>query len=397
MRRSGDAVARSLRELDASGLRRTRRIVQAGPATGSATRVQVDGRELVNFCSNDYLGLARDPRLARAMARAAGEWGTGAGAAHLVTGHTSEHHALEEELAQFTGREAALLFSTGYMANLGAISALTDRSGIVIHDRLNHASLLDGTRLSGARLVRYAHADHVDARRHLAQAGDKATLLASDGVFSMDGDIAPLRELAAAAADHDAWFLVDDAHGIGAVGATGRGALELAGLDAAQVPLLVGTLGKALGCFGAFVAGDRDLIELIMQRARSYIYTTALPPAMAAATREALRIVGSEGWRRDRLNELVARFRAGAAQRNLPLSASNTAIQPILVGDNARCVAASAGLCGRGLWVAAMRSPTVPAGTERLRVNLSAAHTDKEVDVLLDALADVLAASEAAS
>jgi 8-amino-7-oxononanoate synthase len=390
MRRTPDAAAVALRELDAAGLRRTRRTVESYPREGLATHVVVAGRELINFCSNDYLGLARDPRLTQAMTRAAQVWGTGAGAAHLVTGHTSEHHALEEELAAFTGREAALLFSTGYMANLGAVSALAGRNEIVVQDRLNHASLLDGARLSGARLQRYSHADAAEAQRLLQQAGAQASMLISDGVFSMDGDMAPLRELAAAAKAHDAWFLVDDAHGIGAVGPTGRGALELAGLGADEVPLLVGTLGKALGCFGAFVAGDSDVIELILQTARSYIYTTALPPAVAAATREALRIADREGWRRERLDSLIARFRSGAAQSGLPLTASTTAIQPLIIGDNARCLAASQALSLRGFWVAAMRQPTVPAGTERLRINFSAAHTDDEVDALLDALVEVL-------
>jgi 8-amino-7-oxononanoate synthase len=392
MRRSPEAAARVLRELDGAGLRRVRRRVDEYPADGLSTRVQVGDRRLVNFCSNDYLGLARDPRLAAAMARAAGNWGAGAGAAHLVTGHTAEHHALEEELAAFTGREAALLFSTGYMANLGAICALADRNEIVAQDRLNHASLLDGARLAGARLQRYAHADAIDARRLLQQAGAAATLLVTDGVFSMDGDIAPLRELAAAAAANATWFMVDDAHGLGAVGATGRGTLELAGLDAAQVPVLVGTFGKALGCFGAFVAGDADVVELILQRARSYIYTTALPPAVAAAVRMALTIVDAESWRRERLQALIARFRTGAAQRGLPLTASTTAIQPLVMGDNARCLAASQALAARGYWVAAMRRPTVPAGTERLRVNLSAAHTEAEIDGLLDALDEALCA-----
>jgi 8-amino-7-oxononanoate synthase len=320
------------------------------------------------------------------MQSAAAKWGAGAGAAHLVTGHTDEHHALEEELAAFTGREAALLFSTGYMANVGVITALAARGEVVLQDRFNHASLLDGARQSDARLQRYRHADAADATRLCEDAAGKVSLIATDGVFSMDGDIAPLPQLAALAARHDAWLLVDDAHGLGVLGANGGGCLALAGLDAAAVPLLVGTLGKAFGSFGAFVAGARDDIDLILQRARSYIYTTALPAPVAAATRASLRIVMEEGWRRERLAGLIARFRSGATQRGLPLLPSVTAIQPILLPGAARCMAASRHLMDRGFWVSAIRHPTVPAGTERLRVTLSAGHTEQQVEALLDAL-----------
>lgn len=392
MKRSMEGAATALAELQRLQQRRQRRTIDEGQAGASAARVRVDGRELVNFCSNDYLGLAHDARLGNAMAAAAQRWGAGAGAAHLLTGHTREHHDLELELAAFTGRESALLFSTGYMANVGVIQALSSRADVVVQDRLNHASLIDGARLSGASLQRYAHSDVADARALLEEAGERVALLATDGVFSMDGDIAPLAELARLAAQHQAWFLVDDAHGLGVLGARGRGTLELAGLDEGQVPLLVGTLGKALGSFGAFVAGPRDLIELVMQRARSYVYTTALPPAVAAATREALRIIERDSGPRERVQALTSRFRKGAAQLGLPLGASTTPIQPLLLGDTARCVAASEALMQRGFWVAAIRSPTVPAGTERLRINLSAAHQEPDVDGLLDALHDVLGA-----
>ena len=384
------AAAAELVRLQQLQQRRQRRVVEAQPGEGGSARVRVDGRELVNFCSNDYLGLAHDKRLGAAMVAAAGRWGAGAGAAHLLTGHTREHHELETELAAFTGRESALLFSTGYMANVGVIQALCSRADVIVQDRLNHASLLDGARLSGARLQRYAHGDIAAAGALLEAAGERAALLATDGVFSMDGDIAPLEGLAVLAARHRAWLLVDDAHGLGVIGATGRGVLEQAGLDEQQVPLLVGTLGKALGSFGAFVAGQRDLIELVMQRARSYIYTTALPPAVAAATREALRIVDRDSAPRERVHALTRRFRVGASQMGLAIGASTTPIQPLLLGDAAHCLAASQRLMDRGYWVAAIRSPTVPAGTERLRINLSAAHQDHEVDGLLDALHAVL-------
>jgi 8-amino-7-oxononanoate synthase len=386
MKRSAAAVTTLLAGLDAAQQRRRRRSVSRLATTGSILEPVVDGQRVINFCSNDYLGIAGDARVAAAMQAAAAAWGVGAGAAHLVTGHTHEHHALEEELAAFTGREAALLFSTGYMANVGVITALAARGEVVLQDRLNHASLIDGARQSDARLQRYDHADASDAARRVANAEGRTSLIATDGVFSMDGDIAPLPELAALAAQHDAWLLVDDAHGLGVLGKQGRGSVELAGLDAAQVPLLVGTLGKAFGSFGAFVAGPRDVVDLIMQRARSYVYTTALPPAVAAATRASLRIVIEEDWRRERLAGLIARFRTGAAQLALPLLASSTPIQPVVLPGAARCLAVSRSLMQCGFWVSAIRHPTVPAGTERLRVTISAGHSDQQIDALLDAL-----------
>jgi len=390
MRRTGDAIAHALREIDAAQLRRRRRRVESYPLAGRLTRAVVEGRELLNFCSNDYLGLARDARVVAAMARGAAQWGAGSGAAHLVTGHTAAHHALEEHLAAFTRREAALLFSTGYMANLGVITAFAGRGEIVLQDRLNHASLLDGARLAEAKLQRYAHVSAAEATLALEAAGERAAVLVTDGVFSMDGDVAPVAALAQAARARDTWFMVDDAHGLGVTGPTGRGTLESAGLGADDVPLLVGTLGKAFGCFGAFVAGSREAVELIQQRARSYIYTTALPPGVATAASEALRIAEEEAWRRERLAALIARFRTGAAQRGLALGDSTTPIQPLLIGDTARALAASEALRERGFWVAAIRRPTVPAGTERLRITLTCHHEDAEVDALLQALSDVL-------
>ncbi len=390
MRRRDDAVAELLRGIADARLTRVRHQVEGFVQAERLTRVIVEGRELINFCSNDYLGLARDPRLAEAMAGAAREWGAGSGAAHLVTGHTAVHHALEERVAAFTGRQAALLFSTGYMANLGVVTSFAGRGEAVVQDRLNHASLLDGAQLAGARLIRYAHADATAAARALEEAGENVALLATDGVFSMDGDVAPVAALARTARMHEAWLLVDDAHGLGVTGATGRGTLEEAGLGAEDVPLLVGTFGKAFGSFGAFVAGDRDIVDLVLQRARSYVYTTALPPGAAAATLASLDIAEQEGWRRNRLAQLITRFRSGAQQLGLPLGISRTPVQPLIVGDTARCLAASVALRERGFWVAAMRRPTVPPGTERLRVTLTAGHEESEVDALLDALAAVL-------
>ncbi|MEO8315126.1 MAG: 8-amino-7-oxononanoate synthase [Pseudomonadota bacterium] len=393
MKRRDAAVTALLAGLDEAQQRRRRRAVDGFASAGSILEPIVDGKRLINFCSNDYLGIAGDVRLIAAMQSAASKWGAGAGAAHLVTGHTHEHQALEEELAAFTGREAALLFSTGYMANVGVITALAARGEVVLQDRLNHASLIDGARQSDARLQRYDHADAVDAAWLLQAAEGKVSLVATDGVFSMDGDIAPLTQLAALAAQHDAWLLVDDAHGLGVLGANGRGSLEQAGLDATQVPLLVGTLGKAFGSFGAFVAGSRDVIDLILQRARSYIYTTAMPPAIAATTRAVLKIVIEEGWRRERLAALITRFRNGATQCGLPLLPSTTAIQPVMLPGAARCLAASHFLMERGFWVSAIRHPTVPAGTERLRVTISAGHSETQIDALIDALQAAVAAA----
>mgnify|MGYP006279332941 FL=1 len=372
-----------LAEIDRQGLSRSRRRLNSP----QQAVVQVDGQTLVNFCSNDYLGLASDPRVVAALQTGAGRWGVGAGAAHLVSGHSGAHHALEEALAEFTGRPRAILFSTGYMANMGVITALLGRGDMLFADRLNHASLVDGARLSGARLLRYPHVDVAALDARLASARSGSTLLVSDGVFSMDGDLAPVAALAERADAHGAWLMIDDAHGLGVIGATGGGVLEVAGLSTAQVPILVGTLGKAFGTFGAFVAGGEDMIEYLIQRARTYLFTTALPPAIAAATRTAVDLVRAEGWRRDRLAELIQRFRSGAEQLGLALMPSSTPIQPLLIGDNQAAVRASAGLQAAGFWVGAIRPPTVPAGTARLRVTLTATHSEAQVDGLLAALA----------
>lgn len=391
MRRRPEAVAAALAANAAAGLQRARHTVLAWIDTADGPRVSVDGRTLLNFCSNDYLGLARHPALAQAQQRAATEFGSGSGSAHLITGHCSEHAALEEELAAFTGRQRALLFSTGYMANLGVIATFAARGEVVLQDRLNHASLLDGARLSGARLIRYRHAEAADAAARLSQHAN-ATLLATDGVFSMDGDVAPLAALAAVCRQHDAWLLVDDAHGLGVLGATGGGVLEQAQLDSGAVPLLMGTLGKAFGSFGAFVAGDSDVIELLLQRARTYIYTTALPAPVAAASRAALRLIREESWRRERLQAAIARFRAGAMALGIALPPSPSAIQPLPLGTAQRAVAVSETLFQHGFWVSAIRPPTVPEGTARLRITLSATHSDAAIDALLEALHSALRA-----
>lgn len=385
MTRAEARLAARLAEQAAAGRARRRRTVTARAAGG--VHVTVEGRDCIAFCSNDYLGLADHPRVVAAFIAAAQRWGVGSGASHLVSGHDSEHHALEEELAAFVRRPRALLFSTGYMANLAVASVLVGRGDFVLEDRLNHASLLDAGLASGARFARYAHGDVAALRSKLRRAGAAGQVLVmTDGVFSMDGDVAPLREIAAACRAADASLLVDDAHGFGVLGATGAGSVEDAGLTVTDVPVLMCTLGKAIGTFGAFVAGSEVLIESLLQRARTYIYTTALPPAVAAATRAALRVLRDEPERRERVRAHAARFQAGVRALGLQAMPSTTPIQPLLAGDEAAAVAASDALFESGIWVPAIRPPTVPAGTSRLRFTFSASHTDAEVDQLLDAL-----------
>ena len=397
-------LAPSLIDLRAAGRYRARRTVES--RRSGATRLVVDGRDVIAFCSNDYLGLADHPKVTEALVEAARRWGVGSGAAHLVSGHCREHRLLEEALAEFSGRARALLFSTGYMANLSVIGALAGRGDRVLEDRLNHASLLDAGLASGARFARYAHCDPAALEKCLEtdrqgierprvgvggrrpRAGSR-TMVATDGVFSMDGDVAPLRELAAVCLRHDAWLMVDDAHGFGVLGATGRGSLEAAGLTAAEVPILMCTLGKELGVFGAFVAGSETLIETLIQRGRSYIYTTAMPPALAAAARAALAVQAEESWRRERVLAHAGRFRAAAAKLGYELLPSDTPIQPIVTGDEATALAASDALLALGLWVPAIRPPTVPRGSSRLRVTFSAAHDDDDVERLIAALANL--------
>jgi 8-amino-7-oxononanoate synthase len=379
-------LAEELQQLREKHLYRSRRVLESpqGPL------IRCDDREYIGFCSNDYLSLANDPRVIHAFQGAAQRYGVGSGAAHLISGHSLEHHALEEELADFTGRPRALLFSTGYMANMGVISALVGRGDTVYEDRLNHASLLDGGLLSGARLLRYAHTDpEALAERLAVRQGGKA-LIATDGVFSMDGDLAPLPELVRLAQTHGAWLMVDDAHGFGVLGREGRGALDHYDLSLEDVPIVIGTLGKALGTSGAFVAGSEELIEFLIQKARTYIFTTAPPPAVAAATRVSLRIARREEWRRQKLRNLIERFRTGAGQLGLSLMNSQTPIQPLVVGEADRALALSEALQTRGILISAIRPPTVPVGSARLRITFSAAHTEQQVDRLLDVLRDVL-------
>ncbi len=350
----------------------------------------VDGARKLNFCSNDYLGLANHPAVLQSFQDAAQRWGVGSGAAHLVCGHSAEHDALEQELAYFTGRERALLFSTGYMANLGVVSALMGRGDLIMQDRLNHAPLIDAALLSRATFKRYRHLDLAHAQS-LGQGSARRKLFVTDGVFSMDGDAAPLPELAALARQQDAWLMVDDAHGFGVLGAQGAGSVQHYHLCQDDVPILVGTLGKALGTAGAFVAGSAVLIETLIQKARTYIYTTAMPAALAAATRTSLGLLETEAWRRDKLQQLIGQFRSGAEHLGVPLMPSVSPIQPIVVGSSAAAMAMSARLWQQGIWVSAIRPPTVPVGSARLRVTLSAAHEPEQVQQLLAALGQVYA------
>ncbi len=351
--------------------------------------LQLDGREVLNFCSNDYLGLANHPEIIAALKKGADEYGVGAGASHLINGHTRAHHALEEELADFVGRPRALLFSTGYMANLGVITSLIGKGDVILQDRINHASLIDAGLMSGARLQRYLHGDTDSLNNRLQKLSDgqQRRIIATDGVFSMDGDLAPLAELAKTAKQHDAWLMVDDAHGLGIIGQQGRGTIDHFQLDQQQVPILMGTLGKAFGSFGAFVAGSEALIETLIQQARSYIYTTAMPPAVAEATRTSLKLLRAADDRREKLTALIQQFRSGAKQLGLSLMDSPTPIQPLLIGDSKQAIELSDELLKvHQIMVSAIRPPTVPDGSARLRVTLCASHTEAQVDQLLSTL-----------
>jgi len=380
---ASDLVARR-----AAGLQRER-VTLDGP---QGIRVVIDGREYLSFCSNDYLGLAAHPALVSALRDAAAHWGVGAGASHLLGGHGRLHDELETAMAAFLGTERALLFSTGYMANLGVLVGLAGRGDRIYADRLDHASLLDAGLLSPARMERYRHGDIDDLRRRLSVAIARRRIVATDGVFSMDGDLAPLPDLLRVCDEHAALCYVDDAHGIGVVGPTGRGTAEHLGIDPGQTPQLLQmvTLGKALGGFGALVAGSGVLIESLLQRARTYIYTTALPPALAAVSLTALAVIREEPWRREHLARLVTRFREGCDRLGLRLMPSATPIQPVVIGDNDRALRVAAALRRAGLLVFAIRRPTVPAGTERLRITLSAAHSHDDIDRLCTALVEAL-------
>ena len=375
-------IRQSLQQRHHQHLYRTRKIVDGA----QGTHIVVNGKPCISFCSNDYLGLANHPDVVRALSNSAQQQGVGSGAAHLISGHNRTHHDLELELADFVQRPRALLFSTGYMANQGAIQALLSKSDAVFEDRLNHASLIDAGLHSGARFRRYPHSDVAALQNLLLKSSADKKLVVTDGVFSMDGDIAPLDKLADATQANNAWLMVDDAHGLGVLGKQGRGSLELFQLTTQRVPVLMGTLGKAFGSFGAFVAGDDDMVEFLVQEARTYIYTTALPPAIAEATRTSLRIARQEHWRRQQLTDLIHRFRQGAQQLGLKLLDSSTPIQGLVLGDNNAAITLANKLYDKGILVSAIRPPTVPVNSARLRITFSAQHQEQDVDNLLNCL-----------
>ncbi|WP_428422339.1 8-amino-7-oxononanoate synthase [Methylibium sp.] len=383
-----DVFEAAVAALDAQQLRRHRRVV--APLDGA--RVQADGQPRLAFAGNDYLGLSQHPALIEAAQRGAARYGVGATASPLICGHSPAHEALEQELARFVGLPRALYFYAGYAANTGAIPALVERGDALISDALNHACLIDGARLSRAELTVYPHNDLAALERALvASRGARRRLVVVDAVFSMDGDLAPLPEMLALCERFDAWLYVDDAHGFGVLGEGGRGSLSHWGLDAGAMPsrlIYMATLGKAAGVAGAFVAGAPALIEWLTQRARTFFFATGAPPMIAEALRASLQVIEAEGWRRERLLQLRARLSAGLAVLPWPAPASQSAIQPLLLGDNGTALAVMAALDARGIWVPAIRPPTVPEGTARLRISLSAAHTLDDVDRLCAALAE---------
>jgi len=373
---------KELQQRKAQHLYRSRRISD-GP---QQPEMIIDGNQVISFCSNDYLGLANHPDVKAAFIKGIEQYGAGSGAAHLINGHSRAHHVLEDELAEFSGYPRALLFSTGYMANLGLAQALVGRGDTVLEDRLNHASLLDGGLLSGARLMRYQHntAEDLDAKLATRSSGEKLVL--TDGVFSMDGDIAEVPALVNACRKHDAWLMLDDAHGFGVLGDNGRGTLEHHGVSTADVPIYMATLGKAVGTAGAFIAGSDALVETLIQQARPYIYTTASPPAVAVAARASLNMIKSQPDLRIRLNENIRYFRSCCEHMDIELTNSQTAIQPVIIGDTKTTLEFSQQLLAQGLLITAIRPPTVPEGTARLRITLSTAHSHAHIDKLISAL-----------
>lgn len=370
-----------LNERAAQGLLRRRPTLHSP----QSPHISEDGKEYLSFCSNDYLGLANHPQLIAALQQGAQQWGGGAGAAHLVSGHFDPHQQLEQRLAAFVCKPAALLFSTGYMANLGMVQALAGKDDTVFADKLNHASLNEAMLLSRANVRRYRHSDMAQLGRLMAETRGGRKLVVTDAVFSMDGDIALLPELLAQCEQHDAWLLVDDAHGFGVLGEQGRGSLSHFELNSPRI-IYMATLGKAAGVFGAFVAAEQIVIDTLINHARSYVYTTATPPALSVALMQGLQLIEQGDALRAHLHQLIAKLRAGLNDLPWPLMPSDTAIQPLLIGDNRQALALSEGLRERGIRVAAIRPPTVPQDTARLRITLSAAHTTADVTRLIEAL-----------
>ncbi|HEY7986836.1 MAG TPA: 8-amino-7-oxononanoate synthase [Methylophilaceae bacterium] len=367
-----------------AGSLRRRRLLESM----QGTHIKVDGRDVLSFCSNDYLGLAAHPAVIDAVKHAADTSGAGSGASHLITGHHQLHHQLEQALADFVRLPQALLFSTGYMANMGVVTALMGRDDAVFADKLNHASLNDAVVLSRAEFKRYQHQDMRALEKLLAASQARRKLVLADAVFSMDGDIAPVPEMLSLCEKYDAWLMLDDAHGFGVLGAEGRGVLQHFNVQSPRI-IYMATLGKAAGVAGAFVAGESALIEYLIQNARTYIYTTAIPPLLSAGLLASLEIIAQEEWRRERLLALISSLRSGLSDCNWKLEASSTPIQPLIIGSNDDAMNASEALLQRGILVPAIRPPTVPTGTARLRISLSAAHTLEDVGMLVDALREI--------
>ncbi len=386
-----DALTKELLTLQEQSLYRRRKITE-GP---QQVHLISNGKPVLSFCSNDYLGLASHPDIVKAFKQGVDDYGVGSGAAHLVSGHSRAHHELEEALAEYTGRSRALLFSTGYMANLGIANALMAKGDVIFQDKLNHASLIDAALLSsafsGSQLKRYPH-NNINRLSKLLTDSENCSenrprkLVMSDAVFSMDGDLAKVSQMSELCQQHNAWLMLDDAHGFGVLGANGAGTAEEFSLDQQQLPIYMATLGKAMGGFGAFVAGSDALIETLIQKARAYVYTTAMPAALAQALLMSIKISREESWRRDKLKQLIAQFRSGAEQLGLSLMNSQTAIQPVMAGDNETAMRISRKLEQQGILVTAIRPPTVPKGTARLRVTLSAQHEAGDIERLLSAL-----------
>lgn len=379
-------LRQALAQRKKQGLYRSRKLLQ-GPQSREIT---LNGQSVLNFCSNDYLGLAAHPEVKQAFINGVSQYGVGSGAAHLVNGHSQAHHKLEEELADFCGYPRTLLFSTGYMANLGVAQSLCGKGDSLIEDKLNHASLLDAANISGAKLSRYLHRDYNSLQHKINKSDASEILISSDAVFSMDGDEADIGAMVKCSHSKDAWLMLDDAHGFGVLGNNGRGSLDHQKITPHDVPIYMATLGKALGTAGAFVAGSEDLIEYLIQTARCYIYTTAMPPAIAEATRTSLKLLVTENWRQQALKENISHFRLLASQAGLNLLESNTAIQPIMIGETQKALDASQQLLNAGLHIAAIRPPTVPANTARLRVTLRADHTRGDIERLVEGLVEVI-------
>lgn len=371
------AIAERIHQQTKHQLIRTRRV------RSTAQSVIVDGG--ISFNSNDYLGLANHPAVVTAFKSATDKYGVGSGSAHTISGHTAAHHALETQIAEWTGRERAITFSSGYMANIGIVQALASIGDVILQDRLNHASLLDSGQFNQVRSYRYRHNDMNDCEHHLKKHADRNKFILTDAVFSMDGDIAPLKALSKIARKYEASLMIDDAHGIGIYGHNGSGTANHLDLTSKDIPIMMGTLGKAVGCMGAFVAGDAEIIEACLQFSRTYLFTTAMPPAIAAAASQAIEIIQTQPALQQQLFDNINYFRTQALAAKLPLIASSSAIQPIIIGESKRALQIAEKLNQAGMIVTAIRPPTVPVGTARIRITLSAQHTKQHIDQLISA------------